>query len=175
MPTSDDATVFDRQPCLDGDSVALRPLRAADFEALYTVAADPEIWAQHPASNRHELAVFRSFFDNAMASGGALVAIDSAKQQIIGSSRYHGWDAARREIEIGWTFLARDYWGGRYNGEMKRLMLRHAFQFVDHVLFRIGVTNIRSQRAAEKIGASRIGASTDASGIESYVYRLSAQ
>ena len=42
--------------------------------------------------------------------------IDVATQEIIGSSRYHGYDAGRSEVEIGWTFLARKYWGGRYNG-----------------------------------------------------------
>ena len=52
-----------------------------------------------------------------------------------------------REIEIGWTFLARSHWGGTYNGEMKQLMLRHAFKFVNSVIFLVGPQNLRSQRA----------------------------
>ncbi|MGB5249420.1 MAG: GNAT family N-acetyltransferase, partial [Gammaproteobacteria bacterium] len=57
-----------------------------------------------------------------------------------------------REVEIGWTFLSRDYWGGSYNAEIKQLMLEHAFSFVDTVVFWVGETNFRSRRAVEKIG-----------------------
>jgi RimJ/RimL family protein N-acetyltransferase len=53
--------------------------------------------------------------------------------------------------------LARKYWGGRYNHEMKQLMLTHAFKFVENVAFYVGEKNFRSQRAMEKIGAVRNG------------------
>lgn len=163
---------FDRQPVLRGELLELRPLRAEDFEALFRVAADPLIWEQHPDRNRYQEATFRAFFEEALASGGALVALDRANGHIIGSSRYHGYDAARSVIEIGWTFLARAYWGGRYNGEMKRLMLEHAFRSVQRVIFIIGPDNRRSQRAVEKIGATRAGTTVDAQGRTRVVYEL---
>jgi len=100
------------------------------------------------------------------------VAIDRATGQIIGSSRYHGYDANRSVIEIGWTFLARAYWGGQYNGEMKRLMLEHAFTWVNRVIFIIGPDNRRSQRAVEKIGGVRAGTTTNAHGEERVVFEL---
>ena len=165
---------FDYQPVLKGDLVELRPLRRDDHAELYAVAADPLIWAQHPVGNRHEEAVFRGFFEEALASGGALVVIENESRRIIGSSRFHGYDRERSEVEIGWTFLARSYWGGRYNGEMKRLMLEHAFRFVRSVVFLVGPENIRSQRAVEKIGGVRAGRRPDAHGRESYVYRITA-
>ena len=165
---------FDLQPILTGTLVELRPLRANDFDALYAVGSDPLIWEQHPAHDRHERAVFEKFFEEALASGGALIAIDPSTHKIIGSSRFYGYDEAQSEIEIGWTFLARSYWGGKYNGEMKRLMLEHAFRFVDSVAFKIGVNNIRSQRAVEKIGATRMASERDASGQERYLYRITA-
>src|SRR5436190_1782114 len=71
-----------------------------------------------------------------------------------------GYDLEKSEIEIGWTFLARKYWGGRYNGEMKELLLAHAFKFVETVVFLVGEHNIRSQRAMEKIGATKVGTAT---------------
>lgn len=145
------------QPVLTGPRLLLRPMQADDFDALYAVARDPLIWAQHPASNRHELPVFRAFFDEGLASGGALVAIDRSTDAIIGSSRYHGYDADAREVEVGWTFLARACWGGTWNHEMKQLMLDHAFTAVDRVLFNVGPNNIRSQRAVERIGGERLG------------------
>ena len=163
---------FDRQPVLRGELLELRPLRADDFDGLFRVAADPLIWEQHPDRNRYQEETFRAFFEEALTSGGALVALDRATGQIIGSSRYHGFDAERSVVEIGWSFLARAYWGGRYNGDMKRLMVEHAFRSVQRVIFVIGPANRRSQRAVEKIGAVRAGAKTDAHGQERVVYEL---
>lgn len=161
---------FEMQPTLEGELVHVRPLRADDFDDLYAVASDPLIWEQHPDSDRHKDEVFREFFRKAIEGGGALVVIDAATGETIGSSRYHGHDAARSEVEIGWTFLARKYWGGRYNGELKRLMLDHAFRFVDHAVFIIGETNWRSRRAIEKIGGVLLGSRVNAEGEERLAY-----
>jgi RimJ/RimL family protein N-acetyltransferase len=144
---------FELLPHLVGERLELRPLRPTDWDDLFAVASDPLIWEQHPARNRHTEVVFREFFQEALDSGGAFVVIDRKTQAVIGSSRYFGYDAERSEIEIGWTFLARAYWGGTYNGEMKRLMLDHAFKFVARVIFIVGPENRRSQKALEKIGA----------------------
>ena len=165
---------FDYLPTLTGKLVELRPLRADDFDDLYAVASDPLIWEQHPASNRCEEPVFQEFVDKALATNGVLIAIDAESQQVIGSSRFHGYNEEQSEVEIGWTFLARSHWGGRYNGEMKQLMMHHAFRFVDRVLLLIGPENIRSQRAAEKIGGVRAGMRTDAEGVEDFVYQITA-
>ncbi|HUF11347.1 MAG TPA: GNAT family N-acetyltransferase, partial [Rhodothermales bacterium] len=157
-----------------GKLLEMRPLRGENYDALYAVASDPLIWEQHPVHNRHEEAVFKGLFAESLASGGALVAIDAGSRRIIGSSRFHDYRDQESQVEIGWTFLARSYWGGVYNGEMKRLMMEHAFRFVDHVVFRVGVNNVRSQRAVEKIGGIRVGTSTDDGGRESYVYQITA-
>ena len=165
---------FDPQPILRGEILELRPLRADDFQALYGVASDPLIWEQHPNSDRYREDVFREFFREAIESGGALVAVDLKDGRVVGSSRFHGHDAAKSEVEIGWTFLARSHWGGRYNGEMKRLMLEHAFKFVDNVVFLVGPQNMRSRRAMEKIGGVLVGSRSNGAGRESVVYRITA-
>lgn len=144
---------IDLHPHLAGELLELRPLRPEDWEGLFAVASDPLIWQQHPAQDRYKEDVFREFFREALESGGAVVAVDRKTQAIVGSSRYFGYDPEKREIEIGWTFLARSHWGGIYNAEMKRIMLDHAFHFVDSVVFRVGPTNLRSRKALEKIGA----------------------
>jgi RimJ/RimL family protein N-acetyltransferase len=162
---------FDSQPTLHGTLVELRPLRPEDHGDLYAVAADPRIWEQHPARNRHEEAAFRQFFAEALASGGALLVTDRRARRVIGSSRFQGYDEERSEVEIGWTFLARSHWGGRYNGELKQLMLRHAFRFVDSVVFFVSPDNVRSQRAVEKIGGV-LEPERDAEG--RLVYRITA-
>lgn len=144
---------MDRQPVLEGERLLLRPLRPDDWDALYAVASDPLVWELHPANDRWKEEVFRAYFADALAQGGALAVIDRAGGAIIGSSRMQAYDPANGgSVEIGWTFLGRDYWGGETNREMKRLMLAHALRFVQRVDFRVGETNLRSRRAMEKIG-----------------------
>jgi RimJ/RimL family protein N-acetyltransferase len=148
---------FDLQLCLKGELIELRPLTPADWPDLFAVASDPLIWEQHPESDRYKEDVFKIFFSDALESGGAFVIIDKKNQQIIGSTRFFGYDPEKSEVEIGWTFLARKYWGGRFNRELKQLMLDHAFKFVENVIFYVGENNIRSQKATEKIGAVKDG------------------
>jgi RimJ/RimL family protein N-acetyltransferase len=148
---------FDLQPNLKGELIELRPLAPEDWDDLFAVASDRLIWEQHPESDRYREEVFRAFFKGALESGGAFVVIDTKSKRIIGSTRFHGYEPEKSEIEIGWTFLARKYWGGRYNREMKQLMLAHAFKFVENVVFYVGEDNIRSRKATEKIGAIKHG------------------
>jgi N-acetyltransferase len=146
-----------------------------DFAALYAVASDPLIWEQHPNGDRYQESVFTEFFRGALHSGGALLALDRRDGKVIGSSRYHGFkEPAATEVEVGWTFLARSHWGGRYNAEMKRLMLEHAFKSFRTVVLVIGARNVRSQKAAERIGAVRAESRTDSNGQEKYVFRIHA-
>jgi RimJ/RimL family protein N-acetyltransferase len=147
---------FDRQPTLEGELVVVRPLRAGDFAALHTVAGDRLLWEQHP-EDRWRKDVFRAYFDEQLASGGGLAVVERATGDLVGSTRYHGYDADRSEIEIGWTFLARRCWGGAYNADLKRLMLDHAFRFVDRVVFLVDQRNLRSRRSVEKLGATENG------------------
>ncbi len=155
---------FDLQPHLKGELIDLRPLKPDDWKELFAVASDPFIWEQHPESDRHLEDVFKIFFSDALESRGAFVILDRMTQQIIGSTRFYGYDPEKSEIEIGWTFLARKYWGGRYNAEMKRLLLNHAFKFVENVVFLVGEDNVRSQKAMEKVGATKVGTATRAYG-----------
>ena len=144
---------FDLQPTLTGDLIELRPLRSDEFDVLFSAASDPRIWEQHPESNRYQRDVFQKYFDGALESKGAFAIVDRKSGRIIGSSRYCNLDPGNSEVEIGWTFLEREFWGGSYNRELKQLMLDHAFQFVDRVLFVVGEKNLRSRKALEKIGA----------------------
>jgi N-acetyltransferase len=163
---------FEKQPSLKGDLLELRPLRAEDYSALYAVASDPLIWEQHPASDRHKEEVFREFFREALESGGALIVLDLKDRRVVGSSRFHGYNEELNEIEIGWSFLERSLWGGIYNRELKQLMLRHAFRFVDSVVFLVGPKNLRSQKAMEKIGGVREGLRIDGKGRECILFRI---
>ncbi len=151
------AMSFELQPHLADEAIELRPLVASDFEALYVVAADPLLWAQHPNPQRYQRAVFEQYFEGAMRSGGALLVYRRADGAPIGASRYYDFVSPDVEIAIGYTFLARDCWGRGINGRLKALMLDHAFRFVGRVLFHVGSLNLRSRRAMEKLGARLLG------------------
>jgi RimJ/RimL family protein N-acetyltransferase len=163
---------FDLQPTLTGERLELRPLRPDDRDALYAAGSDPLIWEQHPERDRYTPEVFRRYFDSGLASGGAFVVVDRRDGRIVGSTRFNGYDEAASEIEIGWTFLTREYWGGSYNREMKRLLVDHALRFVTRVVFMVGATNTRSQKAMEKIGGVRAGTRVNSLGVESLVFEI---
>lgn len=143
---------MDRQPTLSGATLVLRPLCAADREALFAVASDRELWALHPAHDRWQRPVFDALFDEALAHGGALAMVDRATGAIIGSSQYRPSGLEHGAMEIGWTFLARERWGSAANREVKRLMLAHALASVERCVFRVGAENHRSRAAMVKIG-----------------------
>jgi RimJ/RimL family protein N-acetyltransferase len=148
---------FNLQPRLENDCIRLRPLRPEDFEPLYAVASDRLIWEQHPNPDRYQREVFANYFKGAMESGGAFLVTHAHSGAIMGSSRYYDLDEAGGSVAIGYTFIAREYWGGQYNRQLKTLMLDHAFEAVQHVIFHVGAQNWRSRKAMEKLGALLIG------------------
>lgn len=146
---------FDFQPRLAGHGLSLRPLSENDRAGLTEAAADPAIWAGHPARNRYEPRVFAGYFDLLLASGRAL-SIAEKSGRIIGTSSYYVARDGRDALAIGFTFLTRDHWGGGANFSLKRLMLGHIFAARDQAWFHIDPTNIRSQTATERLGAKFI-------------------
>ena len=164
------------QPYLDGKLIRLRPLMESDFDALYSAGSDPAIWEMHPESDRYKIDKFKKYFCSGIESQGALAIIHQVSSRIIGSTRFTGYDEINSSVEIGYTFLERDYWSQGYNTELKRLMLRHAFELVECVFFRIGVANLRSRRAVEKFGATILSSeekySSNGSVSVSVVYQL---
>jgi RimJ/RimL family protein N-acetyltransferase len=145
------------QPQLANSVVSLSPLREDDFEELYAVASDPLIWEQHPNPDRYKREVFETYFEGAMASRGAFLIRDARTDRAIGSTRFYDHDPDKSEVKIGYTFFARDCWGKNLNPQVKALMLAHAFQYVDNVIFHVGALNKRSRIAMERLGAELLG------------------
>jgi len=160
-----------RPEILENERVRLTPLEEKDFDRLFKVAADPLIWEQHPSKDRYKREVFQSYFDTAVSSGSAFLIFEKANGKLIGSTRYYDHNPALSRIAIGYTFIAKEFWGGKYNAAIKKLMLDHAFQFVDSVIFHIGPANIRSQQAILKIGAKKIG-EEEYNGVLHFVYEI---
>lgn len=164
------------QPTLSGELVSIRPLLQNDYEYLFKAASDPFIWEMHPQPDRYKPDVFKSFFDEALKSKGTVVIIDVKTSEIIGSSRYYDYSKEDSSVIIGYTFLARKYWGGLYNKDLKKLMINYALQFVKTTYFQVGLNNIRSQQAMLKIGGINTGiqeiAVSYAPPKKSYIYKI---
>ena len=146
---------FSIQPVLENDFILLLPLQAEDFEDLYAVASDPNIWMQHPNKDRWKKEVFQVFFEGAMQSKGAFKIIDKTTGEIAGSTRIYDYNDSDRCILIGYTFFAKKYWGTRMNHAVKKMMLDYLFQYVDQVHFHIGAENLRSQISITRLGARK--------------------
>jgi RimJ/RimL family protein N-acetyltransferase len=144
------------QPTLQNEQIHLIPLVEHDFETLYQVASDPLIWEQHPNKDRYKREVFQTFFEGAIQSKGAFKIMDVFTGNCIGSTRFYDLDSSNKSVLIGYTFYGRNYWGSTYNPQVKKLMLDYAFQFLDNISFHIGAHNIRSQKAIERLGASKV-------------------
>jgi N-acetyltransferase len=141
---------------LQDEKILLQPLHNDDFERLYEIACDPLIWEQHPNKNRYEKEIFLTFFEGAMASNGAFIAIEKSTGQAIGSTRFYDYDPIQKSIFIGYTFMARKYWGKSVNKAIKYMMLHYAFAHCEKVIFHIGEHNTRSQIAMERLGGKKI-------------------
>lgn len=157
IPTEKQNTM-DLQPTLENELLTIRPMKNGDLESLYIVAKDPKIWEQHPCK-RHLKTEFEKFFVESIESNGALIITDKLTNEIIGSSKFKVFDGFSNEVESGWTFLSRKYWGGKYNKLVKNLMIEHAFKYVNNIIFYVAKHNIRSQKAVEKMNGQKVSES----------------
>ena len=147
---------IDLQPVLENDSLAILPLAEKDFDDLYKVASDPEIWEQLPNKNRWQKEVFKVFFEGALASKTAFKVVDRVTGEIIGSTRFYDYKKNDKSILIGYTFYAKAFWGKGVNLLVKKMMLDYIFQFCIKVCFQIGAENIRSQTAIGRLNAVKV-------------------
>jgi len=147
---------FHQPPALLGEKLSLIPLEETDFEQLFTLAADPLVWEQHPNPNRYKREVFSQFFAGAMESGAAYKIMSNVGDETIGCSRFYDHRPETSRVNIGYTFFGRAYWGKGFNPMAKEMMLNYAFQFVETVEFHVGACNKRSQIAMESLGAIKV-------------------
>lgn len=144
---------MDLQKVLASNLIRLEPLKESDFEQLFEIASDPLIWEQHPNSDRYLREPFLKYFNSGIDSKGAFLIYDAKKNSLIGCTRFYDYNEADKSVAIGYTFISRAYWGIGINAEIKKLMIDYALQHVEKVYFHVGLRNIRSQKAVEKLGA----------------------
>ncbi|MFE0379194.1 GNAT family N-acetyltransferase [Streptomyces inhibens] len=148
---------------LDNGVVRLRPLTAADREPIRSVAMDPAIWRYFVALVSDE-ASFKTFFDTMIADheAGRRVVFhitDLATGRTAGSMSYGNLSEPDGRLEIGWSWLGRDFRGAGVNRQAKLLLLRHAFEQLgaERVEFKTDRRNEQARRALRNIGATEEG------------------
>lgn len=148
---------------LENEHVRLVPLTAADRQSLRAIAADPDIW-RYFVSRVDSDADFDAFFDATLADHRSgrrvvLVVIDKRTHRVAGSMSIGNMLEADSRLEIGWSWLGRDFRGAGINRWAKFLLLKHAFEVLgaDRVEFKTDVRNIRARRGLRNIGAVEEG------------------
>jgi RimJ/RimL family protein N-acetyltransferase len=156
--------MMDVQPLtLEGRHVRLEPLRMEHHARLCEVGLDEALWRWTTTLIRTPLEM-RAYLEAALAEEAAgvslpFVTIEKASGRIVGSTRYGNIDPANRRVEIGWTWVGRDWQRTFVNTEAKYLMLRHAFETLGciRVEFKTDALNERSRNALLRIGAREEG------------------
>ena len=153
---------FEVQPVrLKGESVRLEPLSQDHAQGLFNRGQEGADWAYMPRSCFVDMADTRQWIDEALAAPGHVpfAIVEAGKDKTIGSTRYLNIRPDHRTLEIGWTWLGREWQQTPINTQVKTLLLTHAFERLGcvRVEFKTDGRNMRSQRALERIGATREG------------------
>ena len=146
---------------LEGEFIRLEPLNQEHAQGLYTRGRDTGDWTYMPRRCFIDLADTRQWIDAALERANQLpfAIVERSKNKVVGSTRYLNIRPEHRGLEIGWTWLGQEWQRTAVNTEAKLLLLRHAFERLGclRVEFKTDARNLRSQRALERIGASREG------------------
>jgi RimJ/RimL family protein N-acetyltransferase len=144
--------------------VRLEPLARRHAAELFEAGRDESIWRYMPRPVPRAVGDVESMIDEALAEAGAgrqvpFAIIALQRGRAVGSTRYLDIRREHRGLEIGWTWLAAAAQRTAVNTECKYLLLRHAFEALGaiRVQLRTDLRNLRSQRAIERIGATREG------------------
>ncbi len=150
-----------RPVVLEGDYVRLEPLGEQHAAGLFNGGQQQEDWDYMPRPAFVDLADCRQWVEESIATPGCLpfAILETNKGLPVGSTRYLNIRPEHRGLEIGYTWLGRDWQRTPVNTEAKLLLLQHAFESLDavRVEFKTDARNQRSQKALERIGAAREG------------------
>ncbi|MCB0221825.1 MAG: GNAT family N-acetyltransferase [Chrysiogenetes bacterium] len=148
---------------LTGTRVRLEPLKLRHAVGLYDAGNDPRVWVHLPYAieRRHHAEHFAAAALEGQERRGELpfAVIDLTSNKLVGSTRFMAVVPEHRRLEIGWTWYAPEVWGSGVNTECKYLLLTHCFETLGtvRVELKTDILNERSQRAIERIGATREG------------------
>jgi len=148
---------------LENNVVLLRPLVREDSQALLAAGSYPEIWS-YMSTTIEDKSDVHNFVENALSNKSLMkeypfVIVDKLSGQIIGSTRFMDIDSKHQRLEIGTTWLTPSFWRTAVNTNCKYLLLTYCFEVLglQRVQIKTDHDNIRSQKAIERIGATKEG------------------
>lgn len=146
---------------LTGQAVRLEPLSQEHAQGLFNRGRSVADWQYMPRACFVDMADTRQWIDEAQSTAGQIpfAIVERGKNKVVGSTRFLNIRPEHRTLEIGWTWLGPEWQRTGINTQVKYLLLTHAFEKLSclRVEFKADSRNLRSQRALERIGASREG------------------
>ncbi len=148
---------------LGDERVELQRLKESHIQEMRLLSSDADIWTWYieDLSNPDDLEAWmmNRLRESELGSKMSYAVFEKSSGRVVGSSSYGHIDWAEKTIEIGWTWLGKEFIGSGINKHMKYLMLYHAFSTmeIERLEFRTDEENTRSRRAMEKIGAKHDG------------------
>jgi RimJ/RimL family protein N-acetyltransferase len=148
---------------LEGLHVRLEPLSKGHLAGLAEVGLDEEMWRWIPTQVRttEEMAAYIETALQEQERGVSLpfAIVRRTTGGAIGSTRYGNIDRTHHRVEIGWTWVAREWQRTAMNTEAKYLLLKHAFETLGciRVELKTDSLNERSRAAILRIGAREEG------------------
>jgi RimJ/RimL family protein N-acetyltransferase len=145
---------------LEGTIVRLAPMALSHVDALAAIGLDPQLWESTTfgLASADDMRRYVESALNAQAAGTALpfVIAVRATGALVGSTRFHSISHQHRRVEIGFSWVTREWQRTGVNREAKYLLLRHAFETwgCQRVDFKTDVDNERSRRALLRLGAT---------------------
>ncbi|MFT4778696.1 MAG: RimJ/RimL family protein N-acetyltransferase [Flavobacteriales bacterium] len=149
---------------IESDHIRLEALSDQHFDALLEITLSQPDLLQFSPSPFGSAEALRLNFDQALATRKLGVRypfaiFDKKSQSYVGSTSFAGYSVKDKRLEIGWTWIRKEFQGTGFNGICKQIMLSYAFNElkVERVEFKIDSRNVRSRKAVEKLGATLEG------------------
>ncbi len=146
---------------LEGNGLRVEPLAQTHAQGLFNRGHYAADWDYMARACFVDMADARQWIDEALRTPHQVpfAIVETAKGKVVGSTRYMNIRTDNKSLEIGWTCLGQEWQRTHVNTDVKLLLLGHAFERLGclRVEFKTDERNLRSQRALERIGATREG------------------
>ncbi len=148
---------------LETPNVKLRPIQEDDFEHLLSLTKDKSLWIYF-TSDLSVPEILKEWINDAVAQTRAktrlaFTVIDKEKNQVIGSTSFGNISFRDKRIEIGYTWIGKEFQGKGFNDQMKYLMMKYCFEELEmeRVELKTDVLNIPARKAMLRMGLTEEG------------------
>src|SRR5205085_3125987 len=148
---------------LQTSKVLLRPVEESDFDTFLHLAQDEDPW-KYFTLNLADKAHLKKWMDMAFTERLAntrrpFTIIEKASNKIAGSMSIGNISPHDLRLEIGWSWLGKEFRSTDVNRHSKYAMMNYAFEELkfERVEFKTDVLNLRARRGLEKIGGKEEG------------------